>query len=146
MSQSTIKTAFALIFNENTKVLLIQEGYEPGYGKWCLPGGHVESNEDLQTAITREVREETGGLIVGSANLTVTKILNNIEYLGRPERNDEIIELNIFKCSGLNGKIDKTKLTEELDVKWFKMSDLEFLSFRWPWLKEFILENYERLT
>lgn len=29
-------------------------------GKWCIPCGHVEYNEDIRQALVREMREETG--------------------------------------------------------------------------------------
>lgn len=29
-------------------------------GKWCIPCGHVEYNEDVRQAVVREMREETG--------------------------------------------------------------------------------------
>jgi 8-oxo-dGTP diphosphatase len=35
-------------------------GYVGGDGKWCLPGGHIEYNEDFITAGLRETQEETG--------------------------------------------------------------------------------------
>lgn len=42
------------------RVLLAERGHEPMKGVWSLPGGVVEVGETLETAIRREVREETG--------------------------------------------------------------------------------------
>ena len=42
------------------KVLLIQRGHDPYEGKWALPGGFVDMNEDIKTAALRELEEETG--------------------------------------------------------------------------------------
>ena len=39
------------------KVLLL---HHAGEDRWCLPKGHVDPNESLETAALREVREETG--------------------------------------------------------------------------------------
>jgi bifunctional NMN adenylyltransferase/nudix hydrolase len=40
-------------------VLLIRRRAEPGKGLWAFPGGFVDTHESLQTAVIRELREET---------------------------------------------------------------------------------------
>ncbi len=47
-------------FAGRAKVLLINRKNEPFKGKWCLPGGFVELDEELETAAARELAEETG--------------------------------------------------------------------------------------
>jgi len=49
----------ALIVHEN-RILLVERGHEPLKDYWSLPGGAVETGERLETALRREVREETG--------------------------------------------------------------------------------------
>ncbi len=49
----------AIIFKED-RVLLVQRGRPPAYGKWSLPGGLVELGESLENAVQREVLEEVG--------------------------------------------------------------------------------------
>ena len=42
------------------KILLIQRGLPPFKGKWALPGGFVKVEEPIDTAVRRELEEETG--------------------------------------------------------------------------------------
>ena len=48
----------AVIVDEG-KVLLVKRKYEPLKGQWSLPGGMVEIGETLETALVREMLEET---------------------------------------------------------------------------------------
>jgi len=56
-------TVDAVVFTfsgDSTKVLLINRGNEPFKGKWALPGGFVDMDEELGDAVARELAEETG--------------------------------------------------------------------------------------
>jgi 8-oxo-dGTP pyrophosphatase MutT (NUDIX family) len=50
-----IKAAGGLFFNAQKELLFIKR-----LGKWDLPKGKLEKNEDIETCATREVMEETG--------------------------------------------------------------------------------------
>ncbi|XP_017880503.1 8-oxo-dGDP phosphatase NUDT18-like isoform X2 [Ceratina calcarata] len=50
----------AVVINKQGEVLMIQEAKASCNGKWYLPAGRVEPNENLIDAIKREVLEETG--------------------------------------------------------------------------------------
>lgn len=49
----------ALIFSRN-RILLAERGKPPLKGYWSLPGGVLETGEELEAGIIREVFEETG--------------------------------------------------------------------------------------
>lgn len=45
---------------EGGNVVIVKRRYEPLAGRWSLPGGTLELGETLETAVAREMREETG--------------------------------------------------------------------------------------
>jgi len=56
-------TVDAVVFRRaagRTQVLLINRGHEPYKGKWAVPGGFIEIDEELEDAVARELQEETG--------------------------------------------------------------------------------------
>ena len=50
----------AVVTDRAGRLLLVQEAVGPARGRWKLPTGLCEANEDIGTAAAREVREETG--------------------------------------------------------------------------------------
>jgi ADP-ribose pyrophosphatase YjhB (NUDIX family) len=64
----------AVIRDEDGRLLLVLRGHEPAAGLWSLPGGRVEPGETDETALAREVLEETGlevsvGPVVGKVRI-----------------------------------------------------------------------------
>ena len=82
-----------------------------GGGKWCLPGGFIEFNEDFLSTGVREFKEETGLNIEAVSILSVvTNFLSSdlhtlvVVLLGRmmgghPTPGDDIAELGWFQMA-----------------------------------------------
>jgi 8-oxo-dGTP diphosphatase len=95
----------ALIF-EGRNILLVERAKEPLKGYWSLPGGIVEAGENLEDAIRREVREETGLEIEPLAMFEIfERIIPDPEGPaagGRPEYHYVLID---YLCSVVGGRL-----------------------------------------
>ena len=54
------------VIDDQERILLIRHTYRPG---WHFPGGGVEKNETAETALARELEEETGVGLTGRPQL-----------------------------------------------------------------------------
>ncbi|UCF04749.1 MAG: NUDIX hydrolase [bacterium] len=52
--------AVGVIMLDGARVLLVKRRFDPYKGKWAIPSGFIEYNEDVRETAVREVREETG--------------------------------------------------------------------------------------
>ena len=102
------------------KIALICHLNRGGGKDWCLPKGHVETNESLEETAAREVFEETG-----LAGEVVTK-LGEINYsfrVGNTRIRKTVHHYLLREISGkLNADCDPTG--EVLEVRWFPLDEL----------------------
>ena len=61
------------------KILVVKRAFEPGAGKWSVPGGLVEIGEKLSEACAREMKEETG------IEIEVLELINVFDMIDRDE-------------------------------------------------------------
>jgi ADP-ribose pyrophosphatase YjhB (NUDIX family) len=55
------KVAVGVVVHDGEgKLLLVRRGIEPARGRWALPAGFVDADEDPRVAARREALEETG--------------------------------------------------------------------------------------
>ena len=70
----------ALVRNVQNEILLVRRARDPGKGLWGLPGGFVDRDETVESALAREVFEETR-LVVTTCSFLMTNP-NHYEYRG----------------------------------------------------------------
>jgi 8-oxo-dGTP diphosphatase len=56
----TVDAAVFTFVRNRARLLLVKRRKEPFKGKWAIPGGFIELDEELEDAVVRELREETG--------------------------------------------------------------------------------------
>jgi 8-oxo-dGTP diphosphatase len=109
------------IQDERLEVLLIRRGSEPFKGRWALPGGFVDIDEDLLACAKRELEEETG----------VTGIyLEQLYTFGTPDRDprERVISVTYYAL------VPRERLTiraasDAGAVAWFPFQQLPPLAF-----------------
>ncbi|MEM2447491.1 MAG: NUDIX hydrolase [Candidatus Bathyarchaeia archaeon] len=72
--------AVSVFIKSRSKVLLIKRRFNPGSGRWSIPGGLIELGETVREAALREVYEETG------LTVKLGKLLNVVDYIERDEK------------------------------------------------------------
>ncbi|NWS78649.1 NUD18 phosphatase, partial [Crotophaga sulcirostris] len=60
LGRNVCYVVLAVIFDEEERVLLVQEAKAGCRGRWYLPAGRMEPGEGIVAAMRREVREEAG--------------------------------------------------------------------------------------
>jgi 8-oxo-dGTP diphosphatase len=103
-------------FKSKARLLLVNRKREPFKGKWALPGGFVEIDEELEDAVARELAEETG---LVNVPLEQMRTFGNV---GRDPRGRQItIAFMGIATEGLN----KIKAGDDAaKVRWFDIEKL----------------------
>ncbi len=107
--------------NEELRVLLIQRDLEPHAGKWALPGGFVQMDEDLDTAAARELEEETG------VKKLYLEQLYTFSDVDRDPRG-RVVTVAYYALVKLSDH-QVQAATDARDAAWFGVDDLPSLAF-----------------
>jgi 8-oxo-dGTP pyrophosphatase MutT (NUDIX family) len=109
----------AVIFDKKReKVLLTQR---KDNGRWCLPGGHMESGESAAEACEREVWEETGLKVHATHLLGVYS--NPDQLVIYKDGNKAFFVVLNFEVQALEGELGLSDETTAFG--WFSLEEME---------------------
>lgn len=111
-----ILAASAVIVDDSDRVLLVLRANEPDASCWTVPGGRVEKDESLATAVVREVMEETG------LTVDVQRELGTLEV---PTGSGGTYEIHDFLASVVSGTV--TPGDDAVDARWFTQEEMQRL-------------------
>ena len=112
-------TVDAVVFafvGKQAKLLLINRKNEPFKGRWALPGGFVDMDEELEQAAKRELAEETG--LQGVS-------LEQMHTFGECGRDPRGRQVTIVFAGVARDNLDSIKAGDDAaDARWFDVENL----------------------
>ena len=103
----------AIVRDGAGRLLLIKRGHDPEAGKWSLPGGRIEPGETDAQALVREMREETGLIVLPGPLLGAVK---------RPGPGGSIIDIRDYAATVTGGTLAAGD--DAADARWVAAADV----------------------
>lgn len=126
-----IVVVLGLIFN-NKKQILLTKRDEPqtlySHGKWQLPGGGIDNDEQPIQTLHREIKEEVG--------ITV-EVLSKTPFVYTNVHENTQLLLIGYPCLYSSGVVDISQDSESSEYKWVMPSEINY-SDCLPFTKELI--------
>ena len=127
----------ALVTDGNGKLMLVTRGIEPDYGKLDLPGGFVDHNETLETALKRELFEELG---------MKTK---SLKYMSSAPNEYIFSNFSVFTVDMAFEVIPETfvnlkPMDDILDYRFYAENEFNYDDIPAPSIKQFVIDFFKK--
>ena len=107
------------IILDGDQILLEKRKNSPGKGKWSIPGGLVELGENVEDAVVREVKEETG------LEVYEPRLVDVVDYISLGERGGVMYHYVIIDYL-VTSKGGKPKAASDAaDLKWVPFNEVD---------------------
>jgi ADP-ribose pyrophosphatase YjhB (NUDIX family) len=101
------------LIERNGKILFVREKKPQAYGKYNLPGGHLELGEDIIAGAKREVKEEVGFCVELTGFLGIYEGASDNHYINF-----------VFSAQAQADDIPRPQEDEILDCHWLSFADI----------------------
>ncbi len=117
MERLALDRGRAVIRDAHHRYLLLQEAEGPSKGTWTFPGGRVDPNEDMEHAVIRETKEETGFDI---------RIIKKIGSFSSSEIGHKF-QTHIFEAIVISGELSPP-VDEIMNAQWLSAAEIESMA------------------
>ncbi|MGG4127431.1 NUDIX domain-containing protein [Paenibacillus illinoisensis] len=130
MNQHTYLGVYGLI-RWGHEILLIHKARGAYKGYWDLPGGRLEFGEQPETALHREIEEETG---LKDVQVTIRTAESNVVHWGYQGMPEELYHIGILYDVQLKSEKQASEIRkgpdgeDSLGAAWFTMEQIQQLS------------------
>jgi len=129
------KVVAAAIIKGN-KILILQRGDTAPWmpGKWNLPGGMVDSGENNEHAVVREIKEETN-IVISEKDVESMGYFDGGSYIletFKAYTNSNELPDNIYNADDRNSKLpisDELGFSESMDYSWISQDEINNYEF-----------------
>jgi len=115
-------------------ILFIKRKNEPYKGKWALPGGFLEENEDLPDGARRELQEET---------CLVVKDIEQLGAFGKPGRDPRQHTISIAYTGFAPDDAVAVGADDAEEAQWFSVKSLPEMAFDHADIVTLALQKYK---
>jgi len=120
-----ISTVGALIFNSKKQVLMLRT--HKWSNKWGIPGGKIKWGESSETALRREIKEETNLRVTDIEFVLVQDCIHSKEFY----KDAHFVLLN-YACRADGKKLDVKLNHEAQEFRWLSLADAKKLKLNRP--------------
>lgn len=106
--------------NQQTTILLIQRKNPPYQGAWAFPGGFVDENETCESAVVRELEEETG---IRNIHFRLAQVAST------PGRDPRGRTISVVYLAQIHNQPKATGGDDAQNAAWFPIDQLPELAF-----------------
>lgn len=134
----SIDSVIFSFLNDQLRVLLVRHAEGPSSGKWGLPGGWVDEDEDLDDAATRLLHTHTG----------LTDVyLEQLKAFGAVKRfpGERVITISYFALVNAD-KADIHAGSTVYNVEWFPFNDVPELIYDHKTILDFGIERLQHIV
>lgn len=128
-------TVDAIVFNDNSEILLIQRSSQPFKDLWAFPGGFVNEDETVEMAVSRELEEETG---------IENVILKQFYTYSEPHRDPRHRTVTVAFVGKVMSTTKPIAGDDAKNAQWFKLNALPPLAFDHKQILEEVLQNQKK--